>query len=32
MFLDVNRHRLYIADNKWENTKHTAGRLIVVSV
>jgi len=32
LFLDVNRRRLYIAVNKWENTKHIAGRVIVVSV
>ena len=30
--LDVNKRRLYIAVNKWENTKYTAGRVIVVSV
>jgi len=32
MFLDVNKHRLYVAVNKWENTEYTAGRVTVVSV
>jgi len=32
MFLHAQRHRLYIADNKWENEEYTAGRVVIVSL
>jgi len=32
LFVDVNKRRLYVADNKWENTEYISGRVIVVSV
>jgi len=32
LWLDSDRRRLYVADNKWEGDQHTAGRVVVVSV
>ena len=32
LFLDVDRRRLYVADNKWEDGKFTVGRVVVISV
>jgi len=32
LHLDVQRRRLYVADNKWKGDKYTAGRVVVFSV
>jgi len=32
LFLDVQRRRLYVADNKWENADCTAGRVVIFSL
>ena len=32
LWLDSDRRRLYVVDNKWEGGQHTAGRVVVVSV
>lgn len=32
LFLDDDRRRLYVADNKWDGEKWTAGRVVVIGV
>jgi len=32
LFLDDDRRRLYVADNKWDGKKYTAGRVVVIRV
>ena len=32
LFLDVDRHRLYVVKNEWKNEKFTTGDVVVVSV
>jgi len=32
IYLDVDRHRLYVADNEFKDGRYTAGRVVVVSV
>jgi len=32
LFLDDDIHQLYVADNKWDGKKFTAGRVVVIRV
>ena len=32
LWLDENRRRLYVVDNKWDNDKYTSGRVVVIGV
>ena len=32
LWLDSDRRRLYVVDNKWESDQFTAGRVVIVSV